>query len=211
MAPIRLAILGLSPSSTTAWASSAHLPYLLSARGRERYQIIALCNTSADSAKRAIQAYKLPTETKAYGDPQSLANDPDIDLVVCCTRVDVHYPTILPSLKAGKNVFVEWPLAQNMQHITELAQAAKESGSKTIIGLQGRVTPVFVKIRQVLEQGRIGKVLSSEVRAAGGTMDRETVKSGLDYFADRSFGGNIWTIGSGHCKSHGILMRHLIY
>lgn len=200
MAPIRTAIIGLSSSAKTAWASAAHLPYLLSPRGREKYTIVALCNSSADAAKQAITTYNLPGETKAYGDPQSLADDPDIDLVVCCTRVDVHHPTVLPSIKAGKHVFVEWPLAQDVKHAAELADTAKASGSKTILGLQGRLSPPIVRVREILEQGRIGKMLSSELLAAGGTMDREILPPGLAYFADRAVGGNIYTIGFGHCE-----------
>lgn len=201
MAPIRTALIGLSSSAATSWASSAHLPYLLSARGRERYTITALCNSSVDAARRSIAAYGLPPETtKAYGDPRSLAEDPDIDLVVCCTRVDVHHPTSLPSVAAGKDVYVEWPLAQDAARAGELADAARRGGGRTFVGLQGRVAPPLVKIREVLEGGAIGKVLSSDFRAAGGTVDRELLSPGLAYFADRSVGGNVYTIGFAHCE-----------
>ncbi|KAL7939285.1 hypothetical protein V8C35DRAFT_286226 [Trichoderma chlorosporum] len=198
MAPIRTAIIGLSSTATTSWASAAHLPYLLSARGREKYQIVALCNSSVESAKHAIEAFKLPPGTKAYGNPQDVADDKDIDLVVVATRVDVHYKTALPSVKAGKDVFVEWPLAHDVAHAKELADAAKAAGGRTLVGHQGREAPPIVKIQQLLEQGRIGKVLSSEVKAYGGSVDREALSSGLKYFTDKSVGGNIVTIGVGH-------------
>lgn len=200
MAPIRTAIIGLSGTATTSWASAAHLPYLLSARGREKYQIVALCNSSVEAAKRAIEAFKLPPDTKAYGDPQAVADDKDIDLVVVSTRVDVHYSTALPSVKAGKSVFVEWPLAHDVAHAKELVEAAKVSGGRTLVGHQGREAPPIVKLRQLLEQGSIGKILSSEIRAFGGSVDREALLPGLKYFTDRSVGGNIVTIGVGHCK-----------
>lgn len=206
MAPIRTAIIGLSSSAVTSWASGAHLPYLLSPRGREKYSIVALCNSSVDAAKRAIEAYKLSHETKAYGSPQSVADDPDVDFVVCCTRVDVHHSTILPSIKAGKTVYVEWPLAQDVKHVSELVEAAKKSGSTTIMGMQGRLAPPVVKIKETLESGRIGKVLSSEIRMFGGSNDREILPTGLKYFADSSVGGNIFTIGYGHSKSHVIVL-----
>jgi predicted dehydrogenase len=200
MAPIRTAIIGLSGSATTSWASSAHLPYLLSARGREKYQIVALVNSSVEAAKRAIEVFKLPPETKAYGNPQDVANDKDIDLVVVSTRVDVHYSTALPSVKAGKDVYVEWPLAHSAPLAKELAEAARASGSRTVVGNQGRVAPPIVKLRELLQQGRVGKVLSSEIRANGGSVDREALLPGLKYFADLAIGGNIVTIGVGHCK-----------
>ncbi|RSL48632.1 hypothetical protein CEP54_012826 [Fusarium duplospermum] len=198
MAPIRTALVGLSASAKTSWAAIAHLPYLLSPLGKSKYQIVALCNSSVEAARKAIQHFELPTETKAYGDPESLAADEEIDLVVVITRVDVHHGTALPSIKAGKAVYVEWPLAQDEEHARELTTLAKESGSRTIVGLQGRLAPPIAKIHELLQQGRIGKVLSSELRASGGTNDRDILPSILDYFTRRAVGGNIYTIGLGH-------------
>lgn len=198
MAPIRLAIIGLSGSAKTAWASQAHLPYLFSPRGRAKYEIVALCNSSVNAAEKAVEAYGLSPNTRTYGDPNALANDPNVDLVVDCTRVDVHYPTILPSVKAGKNVYVEWPLAHDADHARELAELAKASGSRTMVGVQGRLAPPLVRIRELLSQGRIGKVLSSHLRAFGGLNSRERVPSSLSYFLDPEIGGNVFTIGYGH-------------
>ena len=199
MAPIRTAIIGLSSSAKTSWASSAHLPYLLSPRGRSRFQIVALLNSTADASRRAIQHYNLSPETRAYGNPEELAKDPDVDLVVCCTRVDVHHSTILPSVKAGKAVYVEWPLAQDDEHVKELVEEAKKSGSRTVVGVQGRLAPPVVKLQELIQEGKIGKVLSSEVRGFGGSVDRELLASGLKYFTQREVGGNVFTIGFGHC------------
>ena len=78
MAPIRVGIIGLSKSAETSWASSAHYPYLIASNGK--YKINALCNSSKEAAQRAIENYKLPTTTKAYGNPQDLAKDPDVRL-----------------------------------------------------------------------------------------------------------------------------------
>lgn len=204
MAPIRVALIGLSTSAKTSWASSAHLPYLLSPLGRSKYQITALLNSSVEAAQSAITTYNLPDpeRIRTYGDPSALAADPDVDLVVCNTRVDKHFETIYPSVLAGKAVYSEWPLASNVADAKKLVDAAKENGGvdKTIVGLQGRLAPIALKIRELLESGRIGKVLSSEVRASGGVNDRERLPEGLKYFYDRKVGGNIYTIGFAHCE-----------
>ncbi|KAJ6619612.1 hypothetical protein B0H10DRAFT_2025426 [Mycena sp. CBHHK59/15] len=198
MAPIRVALIGLSASAKTSWASSAHLPYLLSPRGLARFQIVALCNSSKEAAHAAISAYILPEETRAYGSPADLAGDTDVELVVCCTRVDVHHETVRPSVAAGKMVFCEWPLAQDLEHVRDLAQLAREKQVRTMVGVQGRVAPVVKKLRELLVQGRIGKVVSAEVRAAGGLNDREILPKSLEYFTRREVGGNVFTIGFGH-------------
>ncbi|KAF4426515.1 transcription co-repressor GAL80 [Fusarium acutatum] len=158
MAPIRTAIIGLSSSAKTSWASNTHLQYLNSPLGRSKYQIIALQNSSLQAAKNAIAHYNLPPETKAYGTPEDLAADKDVELVVVATRVDVHHSSALPSVKAGKDLYVEWPLAQDVTHARELVDAAREKGVKTIVGLQGRYAPPIKKLRDIVREGRIGKI-----------------------------------------------------
>ena len=207
--PVHAALIGLSSSAVTSWASAAHLPALLTPTGRSKITISALLNSSVDAAKSAIQKYDLPAETKAYGTPEDLAADPDIDLVICNTRVDKHYETIISSVKAGKDVYLEWPIAAKQEHIDELVESAKRSGSRVAVGLQRRWAPPVVKLRETLDggKGRLGKILSSDVRAFGGTNDREIPPTGLKYFAQKEIGGNPVVIGLGHGRSHAQLKR----
>jgi predicted dehydrogenase len=193
-------MVGLSASAITSWASAAHLPGILSPSGSAKLNITALLNSSVDAAHAAIKKYNLPADTKAYGSPDALAADLDIDLVICNTRVDKHFETILPSVKAGKDVFVEWPIASTLKEMEELVQTAQKSGSRIGVGLQRRWAPAVVKIRELLDggKGKLGKVLSVHVNAFGGTMDREILPPGLKYFAHREIGGNPITIGVGH-------------
>jgi len=121
-------------------------------------------------------------------------------LVVCSTRVDTHYKTIKPSIEAGKDVFVEWPLASNVQQAEELASLAKDKGVKTMVGLQGRVSPVYLKVKDLVQGGKLGKILSSSMTLSGGTNSRDSIGEGLSYFFDRKVGGNIMSIFLGHSK-----------
>jgi predicted dehydrogenase len=198
MAPVRTAIIGLSSTATTSWASTAHLPSLLTATGQSKFQIVALLNSSVSAAQAAIKTYGLGPDTKAYGTPEDLAADPNVEFVICNTRVDKHYETVLPSIKAGKDVYIEWPIAANETQIKSLVEEAKRSGSKALVGLQGRWAAPVLKLRELLERQAIGKVLSVDVSAFGGTVDREILPAGLKYFAQRDVGGNPITIGVGH-------------
>ncbi|AEO63788.1 af2eb89a-6de0-4725-9bc7-95546f2f8b57 [Thermothielavioides terrestris] len=196
---IRVALIGLSSTATTAWAASAHLPYLLSPAGKAKYEIVALLNSSEAAARAARDAFNLPAATtRVYGDPAALAADGGVDLVVCATRVDKHYGTVLASVQAGKDAFVEWPLAHDAAHARELAEAVARNGARSVVGLQGREAPFVKKLRALLEEGRIGKVLSSEVRGAGFLGSRTTVPEGLGYITDAKVGGNLVTIGFAH-------------
>lgn len=65
MVLIRVGILGLSEGQ---WAANAHLPYLQSPQSK--FEIVAVCNSSADSAQNSIKSLKLAKTTKAYGNPE---------------------------------------------------------------------------------------------------------------------------------------------
>jgi predicted dehydrogenase len=149
------------------------------------------------SAQAAVERYGLPSTTKTYGSSEDLAKDPDVDLVVCNVRVDRHYQLMMPVLKAGKDAFVEWPLGSNLQQAEEMLAAAKASGSKTIVGLQARSSPVTQKIKQLVEEKVIGDLLSSVMTYYVGFL-ADVEPPGIDYLAKKAVGGNLMTILFSH-------------
>ncbi|KAJ6457006.1 oxidoreductase family protein [Mycena vitilis] len=197
---IRVALIGLSSTAATSWAANAHLPYLLSPRGLARFQIVALSNSSVDAARAAITHHGLdPAVVHAHGDADSLAADSSVDLVVCNTRVDKHYETIAPSVRAGKDVYCEWPLAENAARARELVEFAKQGGGKTVVGLQGRFGVLGARVQSLLgAEGPIGRILSFESRSVTGGKDRDVWTKSLAYFTRREIGGNPFTIHFGH-------------
>jgi len=175
-------------------ACSAHLPYLLAS---PHYEITALCNSSVSSAQAAIKRYNLPPTTKSYGSPDNLAQDPDVDLVVCSVRVDRHYALLMPSIKAGKDVFVEWPLASNLSQAQEMHAAAQKSGSKTIVGLQSRSSPFIRKMKQLVADKTIGDVLSSTLTFEMG-WPGDVEPPANDFMTKKESGGSFLSIIVGH-------------
>ncbi|CZR64811.1 uncharacterized protein PAC_14710 [Phialocephala subalpina] len=140
MQPIQIA------EPATNRQNTAHLSYLLQS---PHYTIATLCNSSLTAAYTAISSHNIPPTTKAYASPEDLALDSDIDLVVCSVNVRKHYALIKPALLAGKDVIVEWPLGASLAEAVELAGITKEKAFK-----------------EMLEEGRIGKVLSSTMVGA---------------------------------------------
>lgn len=196
MTPIRVALIGLSSTAKTSWAADGHLPYLLSSRGRSHYRIVALLNSSIRAAEDAKEQFHLSSTVKTYDSPVALAADPNIDLVVCNTRVDLHFQTTEALIRAGKAVYIEWPLTENLKRAYALV--GDQNLNNSIIGLQGRVSPITLKLKEILAEGRIGRVLSTDIRAFGSLVRRGTLPEGLAYFADRAVGGNPVTIANAH-------------
>jgi predicted dehydrogenase len=198
MAPIRVGIIGLSTTSdSTNWAANAHLPYL---QKSDKYEVVALCNSSVDSAKKSIAQYKLPESTKAYGSPEDIAQDPDVDLVVNVTDVKRHYELILPSVKAGKNVYTELPLARNIDQCRELAQLAKEKKIKTMFGMQGQSHPVLNHVKKIIADGKIGKVLSTTIIGFAGPFGGAPLPTGFKGLLDIDNGASIVQVWFLHSK-----------
>jgi predicted dehydrogenase len=67
MSPIRIGFIGLSPGQ---WAANGHLSYLQSANSK--FEIVAVCNSSVESAEKSVKALKLKEGTKTYGDVQGM-------------------------------------------------------------------------------------------------------------------------------------------
>ncbi|KAI7786766.1 hypothetical protein LA080_002236 [Diaporthe eres] len=196
MAPIRVAIIGLSASAITSWAAEGHLPYLLLPRAKEHYEIVALLNSSVQAAEAARAHFQLPASVRAHGDPAALAADDGVDLVVCCTRVDTRTNLVRPSLEAGKAAFVEWPIASG--YASALTLGGLPGSARSVAGLRGRVCQPVLRLKELVRSGRVGRVLSSEARVFANILPRDALSEGMAYFADRSMGGNPLTITFGH-------------
>lgn len=125
------------------------------------------------------------------------AADPNIELVVVSVRVDRHYPVVKPSILAGKDTIVEWPLAANLEEAQELLTLAEEKKIKNAVVMQAVFSPAVEKVKDLIDSGRIGKVLSSRFVAVGGTWG-STPPPGIAYLIDRKIGGNMLTIHFGH-------------
>ena len=83
---------------------------------------------------------------------------------------------------------------------------AKQSGSNTLIGLQARTMPAVLKMKEIIQSGGIGKVLSSDVQGFSPYGGGYSISEGLGYFLDKKIGGNPVTIAFGHSKCSAALV-----
>ncbi|KAK5057891.1 hypothetical protein LTR84_011892 [Exophiala bonariae] len=197
MAPIKVGFIGASAGSglfVRSWAAKAHIPYLVQT---PNYTITAMQNSSQASAERAIQDHKIPGEIATYGDPESLAADPNVDLVAVSVKVPLHSRLLRPALEAGKDVFVEWPLAANLKEAEELTALAKSKSVKTIVGLQARQDSSIRKAREMVQSGELGQIISTTMKGAGGIFNA-SLGTSYEYLLPIENGANMVTIPAGH-------------
>ncbi|KAL7785812.1 hypothetical protein V8C37DRAFT_412797 [Trichoderma ceciliae] len=199
MAPIRIGLIGLGATGPGlgpgTWAVAAHLASFVPS---PHYEIVAVCNSTVESARRSIEYHKLPSTVKAYGNPEDIANDPDVDLVSVSIIVSSHYKVTKPALLAKKQVFVEWPLGANSTEAEELAKLAREANVKTIIGTQFRADPAMFKLKELIDSGVIGRITSTEAQISPNFGPPDVWMADAVYYLDFKSGANEFHIVMGH-------------
>jgi predicted dehydrogenase len=86
----------------------------------------------------------------------------DVDIVDICTPGDTHAEIAIAALAAGKHVLCEKPLANSVQEAEAMvaaAEAAKGRGIRSMVGFTYRRVPAIALARQLVAEGRIGRVL----------------------------------------------------
>lgn len=131
------------------FAKGMHIPNMK--RMSNKYCIYAIQSRTGSNA----QALALETGAKyATTDYERIINDPDVDMVMICTRHNLHANMTVKALKAGKAVFVEKPLALTMEETDMVIQAAKESGSLFMVGFNRRFSKYAREVRRHVKKRR---------------------------------------------------------
>ncbi len=81
-----------------------------------------------------------------------------------------------PALLAKKAVFVEWPLAASLAQAEELATLAKAQGVKTLVGLQARTTPFILKVKEIVNSGALGRIITTNLVGSTSLFQKLPVK-----------------------------------
>ena len=185
---VRLGFVGANVNAT--WAAQSHFPALLASPDVE---LTAVCTTRPESAEEARQAFGAKL---AFHDFRAMVASPEIDAVAVVVRVPSHYEPTKAAIEAGKHVYTEWPLGRNTAEAEELATLARDKGVQTAVGLQSRASPALLYIKEQIDAGYVGEVLSCGVTTMrGGALERPA--SGT-WQRDASLGANTLTIANGH-------------
>ena len=83
-------------------------------------------------------------------DFKQVIHSQQVGMVMVTTRHNLHAPMVMESLRAGKDVFVEKPLALSVKELTETEAVLKDSGKTVSVGFNRRFSPFSVKIKEVL-------------------------------------------------------------
>lgn len=182
----------IGASVDRGWSARAHIPAILSMP--EVFSLNAVSTTRQETADAAAAHYGVPG---AYADNSSLVSDPSVDLVIVAVKVPAHFDAVMQAIKAGKHVYCEWPLGRTLEEAIEMQAAAQSAGVRTFVGLQAQRAPWVRYARALIEQGFIGRVLSTSIIGSGRSWG-PTVAGPSAYLLDRTNGATMLTIPFGH-------------
>ena len=95
---------------------------------------------------------------ESVSDWQKLILNPEIDtIIISATPETTHYPMALAALQAGKNVFMEKPIATTLEQADELIQTAIDKEVKFTIGYSQRFNSKYAYVQKALSEGLIGE------------------------------------------------------
>jgi len=124
-------------------------------------QIVALVDLYPEKAAQKAQAYQL--EAAVYGNYQNLIVEQAVDLVSICLPPFAHAPATIDLLNAGVHVLIEKPMATSVEECDAMVRAADANQRLLSVVAQNRFQTPVLKLKQVLDSGRIGKLLHAQV------------------------------------------------
>lgn len=138
--------LGVSVIGAGNFARGVLLPIVKRAA---RVQLRCVAAATGLSAKNAAEQFGFASSTTDY---QEILNDEESKVVVIATRHDSHARMAAEALKLGKHVFVEKPLATNIEGLRKVVSAARESEGLLMVGYNRRFAPIAREVNECLSK-----------------------------------------------------------
>jgi UDP-2-acetamido-3-amino-2,3-dideoxy-glucuronate N-acetyltransferase len=117
--------------------------------------LAALCDAAESVETSCARRYK---GVRFYREFSALLRDPSVNAVVLATPAIMHFEMAKAALEAGKDLFVEKPLAVNVADGEELVRIANATGRILTVGHILRYHPAILKLQELIREGSLGKI-----------------------------------------------------
>lgn len=121
----------------------------------QEHQLVAVAARELSSAENFAKKHGV---TRAYNSYQSVADDPDVDVVYIGTMHSNHVELSLMALTAGKHVLCEKPMSLLAADARKVVSFARDKKLLFVEGFWSRFFPAYKQLRQELAAGTVGEV-----------------------------------------------------
>jgi predicted dehydrogenase len=134
------------------------LKKVIPAMQQGRYtSVVAIASRDLAKAQEAATAHCIPT---VYGSYEELLADPNIDVVYNPLPNQFHVPWTIRAAEAGKHVLCEKPLSLTVAEAESLLAVRSRTGAKIGEAFMIRSCPQWLRLRELLNEGRVGELRS---------------------------------------------------
>jgi predicted dehydrogenase len=145
----------------------------------EAYTVSAICDVLDFRIEEAKAISTTPYSS--YKDYRKLLDDKNIKAVAIAVPLHLHYPITVDALKAGKHVFLEKTMTYNIPEAIDLVKQSQQYNQLTLqVGHQYRYTPLYNRVKEMIEKDYLGKVTQIDCRWDRNTSWRRQVPPGIN-------------------------------
>jgi predicted dehydrogenase len=153
----------------------------------ENITVTAIASRDFAKAKQAAAALEIPT---AYGSYEELLADPNIDAIYNPLPNQFHVPWTIKAAEAGKHVLCEKPISMSASEAKTLLEVRARTGVKIGEAFMIRAFHQWIRLRELLDSGRIGQLRSVTGFFSYNNVDPNNIRNQVE-----SGGGGIYDIG----------------
>jgi len=99
---------------------------------------------------------------RAYDDYQELLDQPDIDAVIIASPNGMHAEQAVAAAQAGKHIYLEKPMALNLEDCRKVAEAVAKAGVVCDMGYHRRLNPLVQYAKSLRDEGKLGELVMAE-------------------------------------------------
>jgi len=148
--------------------------------------LIAVCDIDSEKAQQAGETFGVDY----YRDCDQMLKDESIGAVAVVTPDFAHADPVVAAAEAGKHIICEKPLATTRSDTARIVAAVKANAVQLMVDYHNRWNPVYFKIKQDIEEGKIGKVMSAYLRL------NDILWVATDYIPWAAQSSILWFLGS---------------
>ena len=127
----------------------------------EGSQVVAVMSRSENKARSYAERHHI---RKWYTDAQELIDDSDVNAIYIATPPSSHATFAIMAMRAGKPVYIEKPLAASYNDCIRINRISEQTGVPCFVAYYRRYLPYFQKVKEIIENGTIGKVINVQLR-----------------------------------------------
>ena len=173
--------------------ATAHAEAIQAVSREARLRLLAVCGPRREAAETFASRYGLPL---ACTEPELLLSYPGIDAIIIAASDDAHRDLAVASIRAGKHILCEKPLATTSAQAREIVAAAQAASVRGMTGFLLRSSPAIQALAAEVARGTLGTVLAIHAQRYDAESLEPTAAMSWRYDSGRSGSGVLGDLGS---------------